>query len=142
MDWSFDLLTEPERVLCRRLAIFAGGFDLEAAEEVCAGEPLSRSEVLWSLAQLVDQSFVTVEVRDGESRYRLLETVRQYTGERLDEVGERERLGDRHLAWALSLADAAVSEILGEGQATWLRILEAETDNLRAALAPKCPSSE
>jgi predicted ATPase/DNA-binding XRE family transcriptional regulator len=135
MDWSFDLLTEPEKVLCRRLAIFAGGFTLEAVEDVCAGEPLAGPAVLWSLAQLVDQSFVTVEGRDGEIRYRLLETVRQYAEERLDEAGERERLGDRHLTWALSLAEAAASEILGKGQATWLRILEAETDNLRAALA-------
>jgi predicted ATPase len=84
IDWSHDLLSEKERVLFRRLSVFAGGFTLGAAEEVCSGEDLEREEVLDLMTYLVDKSLVLVAEQDGEARYRFLETVRQYGWEKLD----------------------------------------------------------
>jgi predicted ATPase/class 3 adenylate cyclase len=95
IDWSFELLTEHERALLQRLAVFAGGWTLEAAEAVGAGGDVSRTDVLGLLANLVDKSLVTLEA-EGE-RYRLLETVRQYAQEKLDESGEADQTRKRHL---------------------------------------------
>ena len=92
LAWSFDLLEADEQVLLRRLAVFAGGFGLEAAEDVCAEDPLRRSEAVAVLGRLIDKSLVHVEEGSGDRRYRLLETVRQYAAERLEEAGERARL--------------------------------------------------
>jgi predicted ATPase len=83
MDWSHDLLSGPERALFRRLSVFAGGFSLDAAESVCAQEDLERDGVLGLLSHLVDKSLVTAREADGKTRYRLLETVRQYGQEKL-----------------------------------------------------------
>jgi predicted ATPase/DNA-binding SARP family transcriptional activator len=129
IDWSHDLLTGEERVLHRRLAAFAGGFTLEAAEEVCAGGAIARRRVVDLLARLVEKSLV---VADGE-RYRLLDTVRQYAAERLEAAAERDSVGLRHLDWCLALAEQ--HDPLSAGPRRSLQVLEREHDNLRAGLA-------
>ena len=129
IDWSHELLTGEERVLCRRLAVFAGGFTLEAAEEVCAGGAITRRRVVDLLARLVEKSLV---VGEGE-RFRLLDTVRQYAAERLEAAGERDTVGLRHLGWCLALA--AEHDPLSAGPRRSLQTLEREHDNLRAGLA-------
>ena len=96
LDWSHDLLTEPERVLFRRTGVFAGSFGLDAVEEVCGGDGLEPGETLELLGRLVDKSLITAEEERGEYRYRLLETIRQYARERLAEAGETARLEARH----------------------------------------------
>src|SRR4051794_11341657 len=122
LQWSHDLLEPDEQVLLRRLAVFAGGFELEAAEEVCAGERLDSSEVADALGRLVEKSLVTVE--DGGRRYRLLETVRMYARGRLDEAGEPDALAVRHAHWALALAQRRRASPR----------LDRDAANLRAAL--------
>jgi predicted ATPase/DNA-binding CsgD family transcriptional regulator len=134
MDWSYDLLPEQERILFRRLSVFAGDFTLEAAELVCAGEDLRSDEVLNLLSHLVDKSLVLVAEQDGEARYRLLETVRQYGWEKLSESGEEGRVRGRHAGHYLTLAEEAEPELKGEGQVAWLERFEREHDNLRSAL--------
>ena len=138
IDWSYDMLNTQERALLGRLSVFAGGWTLPAAEAVCADEKdpggIAGREVLDLLAALVDKSLVTAETREASTRYRLLETVRQYAGERLQEGGEAEAVRGRHLAWCLSLAQEAEPQLEGPEQGKWLSLLEAEHDNLRAAL--------
>jgi hypothetical protein len=134
MDWSHELLPEQERILFRRLSVFAGGFTLEAAESVCTGEDLEQNEVLDLLSRLVDKSLViTWEDRDG-TRYRLLETVRQYGRERLDESEDEEKVERWHAGLFVGLAEEAEAELSGPDQTRWLRRLQTEHDNLRAAL--------
>jgi DNA-binding CsgD family transcriptional regulator/tetratricopeptide (TPR) repeat protein len=135
MDWSHELLSEEERALFRRLSVFVGGFSLEAAESVCAGEDLEPDEVLGLLSRLVDKSLVVVREVGGETRYRLLETVRQYGGEKLDGSGEETEAGRRHADFFGGFAEEAERELGGPDQARWLTRLEAEHDNLRAALS-------
>ena len=121
---------DEERTLFRRLSVFAGGFTLEVAESVCAGEDLERDEVLELLSHLVDKSLVTARERGGEARYRLLETVRQYGREKLSESGEAGRLRERHAGYYLALAEEAEPELKGARQVAWLERLEREHDNL------------
>jgi non-specific serine/threonine protein kinase len=135
MDWSHELLGQKERAVFRRLSVFAGGFTLEAAESVCAGKELRRDEVLELLSQLVDKSLVVAQDRDGAARYRLLETVRQYGRERLDEAGEAARVREQHAGYYLAVAEEAEPELKGERQVAWLERLETEHDNLRVAMA-------
>ena len=137
MDWSWELLSQPERVLLRRLAVFAGGWALTAAEAVCGDEEtavLTPKAVLDLLAALVSKSLIHVSEREGQSRYSLLETVRQYGQERLAEAGEMIALRDRHLAWCRALAEEAVPRLSGPDQGSWLARLDTEHDSLRAAL--------
>ncbi len=135
MDWSHELLSESERVLLRQLAVFAGGWVLEAAEAIYAEEGAAGDyEVLDLLSQLVDKSLVVCEEQDGEFRYRVLETVRQYGLERLGESGEAESVRGRHRDWCLRLAEQAEPELRGAKHKVWLGRLEREHDNLRAAL--------
>ncbi|HXT38012.1 MAG TPA: tetratricopeptide repeat protein, partial [Chloroflexota bacterium] len=135
LDWSWDLLDQAERVLLGRLAVFAGGWTLEASEAICAGDGLESWTVLDALDSLVNRSLVQVdEAEEGAGRYRLLETVRQYGWERLRAGGEDAKLRDRHLNWCLELARAAALEYRGPAQGTWFGRLETEQDNLRAAL--------
>jgi predicted ATPase/DNA-binding CsgD family transcriptional regulator len=134
MDWSHELLGQKERVLFRRLSVFAGGFALEAAGSICVGEELQREEVLELLSQLVDKSLVVAQERDGAARYRILETIRQYGRERLEEAGEAAHVRERHAGYYLALAEEAEPKLKGEGQVAWLERLEAEHDNLRAAM--------
>jgi predicted ATPase/DNA-binding CsgD family transcriptional regulator len=135
MDWSHELLSLEERALFRRLSIFAGGFSLEAAESVCAGEDLERNEVLGLLSHLVDKSLVVAREEGGEARYGLLETARQYGQEKLSESGESRQVRERHAGYYLVLAEEAEPELKGERQVAWLERFEAEHDNLRAAIS-------
>jgi predicted ATPase/DNA-binding SARP family transcriptional activator/DNA-binding CsgD family transcriptional regulator len=134
LDWSFQLLDLPEQRLLSRLSVFAGGWTLEAAEQVCADNVAARRDVLSLLAQLVDKSLVDAQAGEAEARYRLLETVRQYAWERLLADGDAERLRERHAAYFLALAEAAEPELAGARQHFWLERLERDHDNLRAAL--------
>jgi len=134
LAWSYELLDPEERVLLRRLAVFAGGFGLEASEKVCAEPPLERGGFVALLGRLVDKSLVQAEDGPGERRYRLLETVRQYAAERLREAGEREDFECRHREWYLELAESDPTPDGDLPSRERLRRLELERDNLRAAL--------
>lgn len=134
MDWSYDLLTEPERTLFCRASVFSGGWTLEAAEAICAGGGIDASTVLDFLSQLVDKSLVVVETHGPEARYRLLETVRQYAAERLEESEEIACVRTNHRNWYLALAEEADLELRGPRQRVWWDRLKTEHDNLRAAL--------
>ena len=134
IDWSYNLLSELERGLLRRLSVFAGGWTLEAAESVCAGGSVEAAVILDLLTSLVDKSLVLAETQRGEARYRLLETMRQYGWDKLQESGEVNDFRGRHRDWYLTLAEQAASELKGARQALWLERLENEHDNLRAAL--------
>lgn len=134
MDWSYALLSEKERTLFRRCAVFAGGWTLDAAEDICSGSGLPRDEVVDVQARLVDRSLVVAETRGQDARYRLLETVRHYGRERLEESGEAECIRTRHRDWCLALAERAEPELRGPEQRGWLERLEREHDNLQAAL--------
>ena len=134
LAWSFDLLNAEEQVLLRRLAVFAGSFGLEAVEDVCAEPPLRRSEAIDLLGRLVDKSLVQVESDAGDRRYRLLETVRQYAVEQLEEAGEREDFEARHRGWYVELAESDPTPAGDLPARDWLRRLDMERDNLRAAL--------
>ena len=134
IDWSYELLPDNARLVFRRLSVFAGGFTLEAAEQVGAGEPLTSAAVLDVLARLVDHSLVTLDQQDQSQRYHMLETIRQYANEKLLESGEAERVLQRYLQFFLQLAESAEPHLIG-GQVIWLNRLEMEHDNLRAALA-------
>jgi predicted ATPase/Tfp pilus assembly protein PilF len=134
IDWSYDLLTDPERTLFARLSVFAGGFTLDAAEAVCGGDRIPPGELLDLLTHLVDKSLVVVEERRGEARCRMLETIREYAADRLAGSGEAEALGLRHAAHYLGIAEEAEPELQGARQAAMMDRLEEEHDNLRAAL--------
>jgi predicted ATPase/DNA-binding SARP family transcriptional activator/DNA-binding CsgD family transcriptional regulator len=134
LDWSYDLLSEPEKRLFCQLSAFAGGWTLEAAEAV--GVCVEGETVLDLLRTLVGKSLVVLEVaEDGSVRYTLLEPVRQYAREKLEESGEAGAIRRRHAAFFLALAEEAEPELKGAGQEAWLERLEAEHDNFRAALS-------
>jgi hypothetical protein len=135
IDWSHELLSPPERVVLRRLSVFAGGFTFDAAEAVCAGDAVGRHDVLDLLTQLVNKSLVAAEESAHESRYSMLETVRQYARGRLEESGEATDVGERHLHYFLDLAKEAEPQLLSAEQVRWLERLERELDNIRTALA-------
>jgi predicted ATPase/class 3 adenylate cyclase len=134
IDWSYELLSEKERALLRRLSVFADGWTLEAAEPIGSEGDIEAHEVLDLLTHLVGKSLVMMEEQEGEARYRLLETVRQYSRDKLLEVGEAESVRRRHRNFFLDLAERAEPEIQGPDQRVWLERLEQEHDNLRAAL--------
>jgi non-specific serine/threonine protein kinase len=151
LDWSYDLLTEPERTLLRWLAVFAGGWTLEAAEAMAGygvpisdleqsdipaicNPPFASGETPDLLMQLVQKSLVVVDRRGAETRYRLLDTIREYAFEKLSERGELEAVCRQHALVYLTLAEAAVPHVHGKQQLDWLARLEQEHDNLRAAL--------
>ncbi len=142
IDWSYDLLHTTEQALLARLAVFAGGWTLEAAEQVCIGEGVDDGEMLDLHASLADKSLVMAEERNGATRYRLLETVRQYARDKLLESGKGESWRDRHLNYFLSLAEDAEPQLTGPDQQAWLDRLETEHDNLRAASAWSPTSGE
>jgi non-specific serine/threonine protein kinase len=133
IDWSYDLLSDDERRLLRRLAVFTGGCSLEAAEQVCGGDS-SGGDTLELLSHLIDKSLVVVDDEDGDRRYRLLETVRQYARDRLFESGEAAPLRDRHLRFFERAALQAEGELLGPNHIASAKRLTAEHDNVRAAL--------
>ena len=134
MDWSFDLLSEPERAVLLRLAVFAGSLSLEAAELVCASDPVVSADVLDLLSRLVEKSLVVAEP-SGDGRYRLLETIRLYARDRLIASGEAEAVRRRHRNLYLALVERAAPEFFhGAESGTWLDRLDLEHDNLLAAL--------
>jgi non-specific serine/threonine protein kinase len=135
IDWSYDLLSESERRMLCRLSVFPGGWTLEAAEEVCAGNGLERESILDLLSHLVDKSLVNVEDDvSGDRRYRCLETVRQYGRERLVRSDDAERVRERHLDVFFTAARRAEPELIGRKQPLWLNRLQTEYGNLRSAL--------
>ena len=149
MDWSFDLLSDEERKLFRRLSVFAGGFSLEAVEAVCSEQSAVNSKqstdycspftvhcsLLNLLTSLIDKSLVGVEQKGNAMRYRLLETMRQYARDKLLEANEFEAYCARHRDWFLQLAEQAEPKLRSGEQMEWFERLELEIENLRAALA-------
>ena len=129
IDWSFDILGEPERALLERLSVFSGGWTFEAAEAVSPD-----LDVLNLLSQLVNKSLVVMEDESGETRYGLLETIRQYAREKLQAAGELETARDRHLDYFVSLAELSVPAIDTTEALAWFGRLQGEYGNLRAAL--------
>ena len=136
IDWSHDLLTKSEQALFRRLSIFAAGFALDAAEAVCEFGTLKRDHVLPLLGRLVDKSLVFFEPapRPGQTRYRLLETIREYALEKLSESGEERVARDHHMEFFSQLAIRAEPKLLGAEAVEWARQLDTDHDNLLAAI--------
>jgi non-specific serine/threonine protein kinase len=134
LDWSYDLLNEREQAMLRRLPVFAGGWTLASAEEVCAGNGIGASDVLEQLTSLVDKSLIVTDERVGATRYRMLETVRQYALDRLRDSGEEAHWRGCHLAYCVALAEFNETKE-GPKQQPWLAQIATEHDNLRAALA-------
>ena len=135
MDWSFDLLTDPERAVLPRLSVFAGSFSLEAAETVVSDDAVPGDDVLDLLGHLVDRSLLVAEDGGIEARYRMLETIRDYAQERLAESGEAVSRYTRHRDWFAALVDEARPAFFsGRVQPEWVARLAADHDNLRAAL--------
>jgi predicted ATPase/DNA-binding winged helix-turn-helix (wHTH) protein len=134
LDWSYDLLTEPERVVLRRLAVFAGGFTLQAASVVAADDEIAASEVVDCLANLVTKSLVTAEGSGAMIRYRLLETTRAYALEKLVQAGEFDAAAGRHARRYLDLFEGAEAEAETRPTDEWLAEYGPRIDNVRAAL--------
>ena len=134
MDWSYHLLSREEQAVFRSLAVFAGGWTLEAAEGICPAESLTAPDILDLLSNLVDKSLVLADAQVREVRYRFLETVRQYAQTRLFESQAASDVRRRHRDWYLHLAEQAEPHLGGPDQDVWLQRLETEHDNLRAAL--------
>src|SRR5215217_8933062 len=132
LDWSYERLDEEERKVFGRLSVFSGGFTLEAAEAVCAGDGIEPEDILDLLSRLVEKSLVSVVEQDGEARYRLLATIRQYAAGKLDEPAELHQTQERHARYYLALAEQAERGL--REQAAWLEKLETEQDNFRAVL--------
>ena len=137
IDWSYDLLNPAEQVVLGRLSVFAGGWTLEAAEAVTSADDSGQWPVLDHLAALVGKSLVLAEETDGSTRYRLLETVRQYAAERLARLAgsELDETRAAHRDHYLALVETAEARLRGPDEALWLDRLEVEFDNIRAALA-------
>ncbi len=134
IDWSYDLLTEKERILMRRLAVFAGSWTLEAAEQIGMGVDLEALEVLDLLTSLIDQSFVYTETLNGHIRYRFLESIQKYSQERLETSQEANEFAQKHASYYLSVAQNSYGKMWGPQQAVWLLRIDEEYDNLRKAL--------
>jgi predicted ATPase/DNA-binding SARP family transcriptional activator len=134
IEWSWDLLPDAERAVLRRLSVHAGGCGLEAAEAVCAGDDIPVFDVLDLLVRLVDRSLVVMTDQAEGPRYRLLESVAAYCADRLDEAGERQEVLGRHHHYYTELAERAERHLFGRDQDRWLRILDTEAANFRAAL--------
>ena len=136
MDRSYALLTTDEQTLFRSLAVFPAGWTLDLAEDICAGEGIREGCALDLLSTLVGKSLVIADTTDrSQARYRLLETIREYALEKLNEAGETSRLRDRHLDLFVRRAEEAAFHLGGTDQQLWLNWLESEHDSLRAALA-------
>lgn len=133
-DWSYQLLSDPERDLFTRLSVFAGGFDLAAVGAVCSGDTVPPEDVLDVLDRLVQRSLVVSIPHERSTRYVLLETVREYGRELLSERAESLEMSDRHAAYFLALAEEADRQLRGPEQAAWLHSMRLEDGNLRAAL--------
>ena len=141
LDWSYDLLTEREQAMLSRVAVFAGGWTLASAEQVCAGDGIGASDVIEQLTSLVDKNLVVTDEQAGATRYRMLETVRQYALDRLCDSGEESLWRGSHLACFVALAEEFDKGIAGPKQQSWFPRIASEHDNLRAALAWSAESS-
>lgn len=135
LDWSYGLLSESEKRLFRQVSVFAGGWRLEAAEEICAGQDPETDNVFELLNRLVDTSLVLCEVHAEDARYRMLEPVRQYALEKLVGAGDAGEVRKRHLDYFLQFAEQAEPLLLGAKQVNWFNGLDIDLDNLRTALA-------
>jgi predicted ATPase len=136
IDWSYELLSAPEKMVFARSAVFAGGFDLEAAEAVCAGDGVARADVAEMVWKLVDKSLVAVrQGREGQTRQMLLETLRDYGLERLADTKDDGNTRKRHAAYFLALAEKAAAGLNGPDPLSWLRRMDEDNDNFRAALS-------
>jgi non-specific serine/threonine protein kinase len=135
LDWSHELLSPIEQTLFRRLAVFAGGFDLDSVEVVGGQDPIQRIDVLDLLARLVDKSLVQADPSNGVARYRLLEPVRQYAREQLTTSGEGTAAEASHAAYFVNLAETAEPKLMSVDRGTWVARLETEHQNLRSALS-------
>jgi predicted ATPase/DNA-binding SARP family transcriptional activator/DNA-binding CsgD family transcriptional regulator len=135
IDWSHKLLSEAERAFFRRLSVFAGGWTLEAAEAVCSGGRVEVNDVLNLLGGLVDKSLVVGTSTGVAMRYRMLEPLRQYAREKLEEDGKADEVHNRHAAFFLAVAEEGEPELAEPQQNAWVERLEAEHDNLREALS-------
>jgi non-specific serine/threonine protein kinase len=134
LDWSYELLSDVERYVLMALSVFPGGCTLQAAENVCADETVRSGEVLNVLAQLADKSLINVDQVQGDTRYHLLETIRQYAHEKLSESGGLDKVRNKHLLYFMEWAETGEPYLQGEGQIEWLDKFEADHDNIRAAL--------
>jgi tetratricopeptide (TPR) repeat protein len=134
VDWSYELLTDDEKALFRRVAVFGGGWSLDAACAICSDEKIEEWAVLDLLESLVDKSMVVAKLSGSEQRYRLLESTRQYAQELLEKSGELEPMRVRHLAWYLDFANRAESVRQSAPTKTWFALVGLESDNFRAAL--------
>jgi predicted ATPase/DNA-binding SARP family transcriptional activator len=141
VDWSWELLTDAERMVLRRLSVFSGGASLEAAEQVCAGDSAERGEVLELVTALTEKSLL---LTDGDSapRYRMLDTIKEYAGDRLAEAGESDLARHAHLAYFTGLAETADPHLRRAEQLDWLATLEVEHDNIAVALRGALAASE
>jgi len=133
VEWSHQLLTQPERALLRRLAVFAGGWSLHAAQEVCTGPPIRAGQVVRLLAALVDKSLVQAQDTATGTRYRLLEAIRTYAHELLAASGELDDIRAEHGSYFPSLCEHAATGLHGPDQGDWARRLDQDQANLRAA---------
>jgi predicted ATPase/DNA-binding SARP family transcriptional activator len=135
IDWSWDLLSQPEQILLQRLSVFAGGWTLDAAESVCGGNGIEPQHALDIMTDLAAKSLMVVNQNpECGMRYHLLETIRQYAHEKLREADEVETIRDRHLAWALAWAEEVEPELHGHDQVVRLKQVDIELDNIRLAI--------
>jgi predicted ATPase len=138
IDWSYELLTDVEQAMLRRVSVFAGGWTLAAAEHVFGGDgmdaPGTRADTIHLLTSLTDKNLIVTDEREGATRYRMLETIRQYALDRLRETDEEGECRNRHFAWALALSEESFQALSGPDQAHWLDRMARELDNFRAAL--------
>ncbi len=134
VDWSYELLSEAEKAALRRIAVFRGGFDLTAAEAVCAHAEIEADEVLDLLASLVEKSLLAMEQHDGDGRFRALDTIREYAAEKLAQAGGMQAAAARHCMYFFDLCKKGREGMQGPQQRKWLDLLDREHDNLRAAM--------
>ena len=134
LDWSYDLLDDVQRLALARLSVFAGSFELDAAEAVVGGDGIDHDDVLDLVAGLVDQSLLQVSQDQGRARYRLLETIRMYARQRLSELNDPDRVRGRHLEFYVGLAGRAHAGLTGGRPEPWMARLAADLDDLRAAM--------
>ena len=135
IDWSYELLNSSEQRLLARMAVFPGASALEAIEEICSGDPVERDDVMDLVTGLVSRSLVVAEDSDLGTRFRLLETIRQYGEERLADWSETESLLTRHARFYADLSTRAAEHVYGPEQLVWARQINVERDNIRSALA-------
>ena len=135
IDWSYNLLSETEKTLFRRLSVFSGGWTLEAAENVCLGEPVDRDNLLELLSGLIDKSLVLLDERDGQQRYRFMMTLLEYAQERLLQTQEAAAIYRAHAGFFNALVLQGESRSMSADEHTWLDRIKLEYDNIRSALS-------